>query len=291
MNCLVSSERLEDAIPLSGAAVAIVGDTALFREGLRHIFAGSPFDVVAVADRLDGIEPAALAADALVILLSIDPEREEDRERIAQARTLYPEAAVVCLCAGCGEAQVLPMLEAGVAAILLRTVAAETLVQTLELALLGQRVVPHLAIPALREAAPEAAEEGAPGERPEPARPERQEGGEAFRPSAREIKIIACLVKGESNRVIADRLSIAEGRVKGHVKAILRKIQVKNRTQAAIWGMKHLAGTEMPQGTELPYGGEVRGCAVAELVSEEIDAEDLPAAAAVAWGAEPIHVR
>lgn len=280
MNCLVSSDRIEEAILMAdAAAVAIVGDTALFREGLRHIFAGSPFDVVAVADRLDGIEPAALAADALVILLAIDPERQDDLERIAEARMLYPEAAIVCLCTGCGEAQVLPMLEAGVAAILLRTVAAETLVQTLELALLGQRVVPHLAIPAPRDPAPETtpAEDAVPCERPE-----RPDGGEAFRPSAREIKIIACLVKGESNRVIADRLSIAEGRVKGHVKAILRKIQVKNRTQAAIWGMRHLVGTELAAG---------RAPSVAEAPGEDLNEEHLPVAPRADWRTEPLHVR
>ncbi len=287
MNCLVTSERIDDAIPLVDAVgIAIVGDTALFREGLRHIFAESPFDVVAAADRLDDIETAALPSEALVILLSIDPERQQDLERITEARTRCPEAAIVCLCTNCCETQVLPMLEAGVAAILLRTVAAETLVQTLELALLGQRVVPHLAIPALREPAPRESALSAPGEEGAPLEGfERPEPGDAFRPSAREIKIIACLVKGESNRVIADRLAIAEGRVKGHVKAILRKIQVKNRTQAAIWGMKHLAGTEAPA------VGDGRFEASAEAACEDFDEDELRAAPRPAWRAEPLHVR
>jgi two-component system, NarL family, nitrate/nitrite response regulator NarL len=278
MNCLVSSERIEQAILLQdAAAVAIVGDTALFREGLRHIFAGSPFDVVATADRLDGIEPAASGAGVLVILLAIDPERQEEFDRIAEARMLHPDAAIVCLCTECGEDQVLPMLEAGVAAILLRTVAADTLIQSLELALLGQRVVPHLAIPAPREAAPGALPVA------EPAPCERRDGREAFRPSAREMKIIACLVKGESNRVIADRLSIAEGRVKGHVKAILRKIQVKNRTQAAIWGMRHLVGTELV--------GGMRFDPAVDAPAEDLDEADLPVASQPVWRAERSHAR
>lgn len=282
MNCLVSTEQIEDALPFGpSVAVAIVGDTALFREGLRHILAVSPFDVVAAADSLEGIGAAALAADALVILLAIDPRREEDLERIAEARMLCPEAAIVCLCAGCSEAQVLPLLEAGVAAILLRSVATGTLVETLELALLGQRVVPHIAIPALRGSAaavPAVVEVlEAPGE--------RQGVADAFRPSAREIRIIACLVKGESNRVIADRLSIAEGQVKGHVKAILRKIHVKNRTQAAIWGMKHLAGTELPaRDAHCADPTAQEGC-------EDPDMEDLAAVSRPAWHAEPLHAR
>ena len=48
------------------------------------------------------------------------------------------------------------------------------------------------------------------------------------------------LVDGAPNKVIAQRLQITEATVKVHVKAILRKIRVKNRTQAAIWAAKHL---------------------------------------------------
>ena len=58
--------------------------------------------------------------------------------------------------------------------------------------------------------------------------------------SARETIILEGLVEGDSNKVIANRLHITEATVKVHVKAILRKIRVKNRTQAAIWAVKHL---------------------------------------------------
>jgi two-component system nitrate/nitrite response regulator NarL len=49
------------------------------------------------------------------------------------------------------------------------------------------------------------------------------------------------LVDGDSNKTIAIRLHITEATVKVHVKAILRKIPAKNRTQAAIWAVKHMA--------------------------------------------------
>jgi two-component system, NarL family, nitrate/nitrite response regulator NarL len=44
---------------------------------------------------------------------------------------------------------------------------------------------------------------------------------------------------GESNKVIARKLEIAEATVKVHVKAILRKVRVRNRTQAAMWAMQN----------------------------------------------------
>jgi two-component system nitrate/nitrite response regulator NarL len=57
--------------------------------------------------------------------------------------------------------------------------------------------------------------------------------------SPREKSIMHCLIEGDSNKSIARKIDIAEATVKVHVKAILRKIRVQNRTQAAIWGMNH----------------------------------------------------
>jgi two-component system nitrate/nitrite response regulator NarL len=57
--------------------------------------------------------------------------------------------------------------------------------------------------------------------------------------SPREKSILRCLIEGDSNKCIARKIDIAEATVKVHVKAILRKIRVQNRTQAAIWGMNN----------------------------------------------------
>jgi two-component system nitrate/nitrite response regulator NarL len=57
--------------------------------------------------------------------------------------------------------------------------------------------------------------------------------------SARQKLILGCLLDGASNKAIARRMAIAEATVKVHVKAILRKIRVRNRTQAAVWAMSH----------------------------------------------------
>lgn len=55
--------------------------------------------------------------------------------------------------------------------------------------------------------------------------------------SDRETQILQCLVEGCANKMIARRLDIAEATVKVHIKGLLRKINVSNRTQAAIWGL------------------------------------------------------
>jgi two-component system nitrate/nitrite response regulator NarL len=65
------------------------------------------------------------------------------------------------------------------------------------------------------------------------------ENNDMPRLSTREICILNCLIEGYSNKVIARKIDIAEATVKVHVKAILRKIRVHNRTQAAIWAMSN----------------------------------------------------
>jgi two-component system nitrate/nitrite response regulator NarL len=61
------------------------------------------------------------------------------------------------------------------------------------------------------------------------------------------------LIEGDSNKLIARKIEIAEATVKVHVKAILRKIRVHNRTQAAIWAMSNgLSISAMGGGSSAP---------------------------------------
>jgi two-component system nitrate/nitrite response regulator NarL len=57
--------------------------------------------------------------------------------------------------------------------------------------------------------------------------------------SVREKCILNYLIEGYSNKTIARKINIAEATVKVHVKTILRKIRVQNRTQAAIWAINN----------------------------------------------------
>jgi two-component system, NarL family, nitrate/nitrite response regulator NarL len=57
--------------------------------------------------------------------------------------------------------------------------------------------------------------------------------------SPRELDVLCCLMAGYANKVIARKLDVCEATVKVHVKAILRKLNVHNRTQAALWANTH----------------------------------------------------
>ena len=62
--------------------------------------------------------------------------------------------------------------------------------------------------------------------------------------SEREEQVLRDLVKGRSNKIIARKLDIAEATVKVHMKSVLRKIRVANRTQAAIWALENGYGAD-----------------------------------------------
>jgi diguanylate cyclase (GGDEF)-like protein len=65
--------------------------------------------------------------------------------------------------------------------------------------------------------------------------------------SNREQMILKQLMHGAPNKCIARALNIAEATVKVHIKSLLRKIRVENRTQAAIWAMNHPSGLGLEQ--------------------------------------------
>ena len=54
--------------------------------------------------------------------------------------------------------------------------------------------------------------------------------------------VLRCLLHGHSNKIIARDLGITDSTVKVHLKAVLRKINASNRTQAAIWALNHGLG-------------------------------------------------
>ena len=58
--------------------------------------------------------------------------------------------------------------------------------------------------------------------------------GQLISLTLREREVLACIAEGEDNRAIAQRLGIGEGTVRSHVHVLLQKLQVSNRTQAAL---------------------------------------------------------
>jgi two-component system nitrate/nitrite response regulator NarL len=135
---------------------------------------------------------------------------------------------------------------AGAVACLPRSVTIETLLCALELAVRGEVVFPASVARAILSCAQ-------PEQEPQPILTDvsgdngnsnnavfSMSAERMGRLSSREIEILKRLVAGDSNKQISRQLDISETTVKVHVKAILRKVRVRNRTQAAIWGIARL---------------------------------------------------
>jgi two-component system nitrate/nitrite response regulator NarL len=117
--------------------------------------------------------------------------------------------------------------------ILTFSLTAESVIDSIRLIQVGERVVPQELINSLL--AREAEELSQSAQTELLARPEAREQA----PSPREAEILRYLVRGASNKTIARELGITESTVKVHLKSLLRKLRVGNRTQAAIWALNN----------------------------------------------------
>jgi two-component system nitrate/nitrite response regulator NarL len=173
-------------------------------------------------ETLDMLRSGSYACD----LLLCDPsDSEQEFEALHAIKREFPDVRTVLLTDRLSSTWLEIAVKGGANAFLPKDISADALSYSLELVLLGEQIFPTLQ--SLLEPRPE------PVSRP-PAMTGRQ-----VPLSTRERQILACLVDGQPNKTIARNLNMAEATVKVHLKALLRKIDAQNRTQAAIWGMNH----------------------------------------------------
>jgi two-component system, NarL family, nitrate/nitrite response regulator NarL len=94
--------------------------------------------------------------------------------------------------------------------------------------------------------------------------------------SEREAQILDGLVKGHPNKVIARTCDIAEATVKVHMKSILRKIRVDNRTQAAIWAMANGYAAGGSNGRRLNPDSARNAAAITEAAIRSVATNPVP---------------
>jgi two-component system nitrate/nitrite response regulator NarL len=155
---------------------------------------------------------------------------------IEQFKAHHPTGRVAVVGERARPTDIVSVFQAGANVYFVSILTCEAFIKALELVMLGETILPRELLPFLESH--EAARGGSPSRLgPEDAEDSRTPRGGA-RLSARERYILRCIViDGASNKQIARKMNIAEATVKVHVKAILRKIRVQNRTQAAIWAM------------------------------------------------------
>lgn len=204
----------------------VVDDQALFREGLITLLSVRP-DVRVVGEAANGREALAKCAELRpqVVLMDLRMPVLSGVEATRQLRAAAPDVRVVVLTTFDADADVFEALKAGAAGYLLKDVSADALVTAIHVAARGESTLqPSVAAKVLAEFA-RLAEVQAPTLLTDPP---------VERLSPREVQVLRLLAAGASNKEIAAALVLSEGTVKNHVTALLGKLGVRDRTQAAV---------------------------------------------------------
>ncbi|MFE1601571.1 LuxR C-terminal-related transcriptional regulator [Methylobacterium sp. ID0610] len=212
-------------------ATVLIGQNGLYLDGLTSILEENGYLVV---DSIGSIAEFDPSLEPELILLSEWGWDESPREVIPRLRGLAPRARIAILAEPSDATTLREWLAMGVRACLDVLTQPEALVKSLNVVMQGNIVMPMGVVPHLGRSCV-----ASPSHRP-PAAPDAPRGLAANETlTDREVEILAYLAAGLSNKLIARRLSIAEATVKIHVKSILRKTGLQNRTQAAIWTHRH----------------------------------------------------
>jgi two-component system, NarL family, nitrate/nitrite response regulator NarL len=237
-------DRRQDAtVPLVGDKIIILDPRRLSREALHRLLESASLAVIGEGKTLtDALQhmPPETKPDLIIHNFDTDDEAEEELPRIQEARTRFKGVKSVVLTDCIRTEVVLQVAKAGIEAILSKDISANVLQRSIELVLLGQHMFPTGLAQSLLEPARSAPK----SDNGPPAPSLGLDRRRATALSQREHQILRCLVDGLSNKVIARELDITEATVKVHIKGLLRKTQMTNRTQAAIWALSNSLWTE-----------------------------------------------
>ena len=202
--------------------VLMIDDHALFRVGLQGLLEQRGIEVIAAV--AEGSEGLALAEQLQpdIILLDLRMPDMSGLEVLQEAREREIKIPVVMLTTSNEEQDLVEALRNGAQGYLLKDMEPDELVSALRDIEKGKNVVAQGLTDVLARMV-----QGDPAE-------EEQKQSPFSELTPRELEILCLLADGQSNKVIARNLGISDGTVKLHVKAILRKLEVHSRVEAAV---------------------------------------------------------
>jgi two-component system nitrate/nitrite response regulator NarL len=213
--------------------VLLIDDHALVRRGIEELLQSRGVQVVAsVSSGEEGLRRAReLSAD--IILLDVKMPGMTGIETLKQLRASGVGTPVVMLTMSREDADLSAALRGGAQGYLLKDIEPEELVPALEAVLHGDNVVARAMVGTLARLV---------GGDTGPERETRRPAAPFAELTPRELEILECIADGSSNKMIARTLEITEGTVKLHVKAILRKLGMRSRVEAAVTAVEHGLG-------------------------------------------------
>jgi DNA-binding NarL/FixJ family response regulator len=205
--------------------ILTVDDHPLLRKGIAALVNAEP-DLKLVAEASNGKEAieAFRSHQPDVTLMDLQMPGVDGIEAIDRIRGEFPEARIIVLTTYTGDFQVLRALKAGARAYVLKGHVHKELLDTIRAVHTGQkRIPPDIAADLAEHATDDAL-------------------------TVREIDVLKLIGSGNSNKLIADHLSISEATVKSHVTNILSKLGANDRAHAVTIGLKRgIIELDLPQ--------------------------------------------
>lgn len=210
--------------------VLIADDHALIREGITKVLSLDPA-ISVVGEAADGEEVVEKARELKpdVILMDLNMPRLSGVEATKQLRSELPGAKIVALTVHDDDQRIFQVINAGVSGYMLKDVDPDSLLKTIKAVHAGESVI-HPAVTARLL--------GEFHRLSEQAQVVEVRDSVAELLTHRELEILKQIARGKSNRDIATHLCISEKTVKNHISNIFRKLQVDDRTQAALFAVK-----------------------------------------------------
>jgi two-component system nitrate/nitrite response regulator NarL len=234
----------------------VVGTSTLLREGVARIVNSAGFRVIASKPSMSELELESLPqSDAWLLIIECGDDAQSLTTQIAAAKKKFLHVRIALLGRHWGTSEISAAFQAGANAYFAEATASDEFVKAIGLIMLGHQAVFPIDV-ATRASGTEQEIQSRQVYLPKPVRSFTPPRDSVMHLSPRETSILRWLARGASNKLIGREIKISEATVKVHVKAILRKIGVANRTQAAIWAT--INGDLAAEHPELPNLALVR---------------------------------
>jgi DNA-binding NarL/FixJ family response regulator len=197
--------------------VMVADDHSLFRDGIVSLLEAAGFDVVAEAGTGKEILEAIRISPPDLVLLDLTMPGMTGLEALKQIRLNHPEVKVVILTVSDDDDDLMAAIQAGASGYLLKDLDSQEFLELLSGLERGEAPMTRKTASRLMSRL---------------AAPQHDSSKTLPRLSDRELEVLGLVSHGMANRAIADRLSISENTVKYHMKNILQKLDVQNRTEA-----------------------------------------------------------
>jgi DNA-binding NarL/FixJ family response regulator len=195
--------------------ILLADDHHVLREGVRALAADErDMEFVAEASRGQEVIEEFRKHHPDVVLIDLQMPDMNGIDAMMAIRNEFPDARFIILTTYAGDVQISRALKAGARAYLLKSSLRKELLDTIRAVHAGQKKIPA-------EVAAQVADHLADDSL-----------------TSREIDVLRLIAGGNANKIVADKLSITEETVKGHVKSILSKLGANDRTHAVTIGLK-----------------------------------------------------